>query len=114
MPLPKADIVIGDMVVYRGGFGRDFPKPAKVVGLKVTDWPREKDGQEREAVTPELVEANRVLFSLADGHWCYSEQIELDLTQELWDVIDKPKEELPLYIGHPVFGSVIEELMKED
>ena len=69
------DIVVGDWVVYRGGFGNDLPRPVKVSQMEVTDWAREKDGQIREVVSLELVKANRVLFILGDGHWCYADQI---------------------------------------
>jgi hypothetical protein len=71
----KNIINVGDMVTYRGGFGGDPPKRAKVVGLTLTDEPREKYGQEVLSVDVQSVKANRVLFDLDDGHWCYSDQI---------------------------------------
>jgi hypothetical protein len=43
--------------------------------MELTRRPREKDGEFRESVSWEEVRANRVLFSLADGHWCYSDQV---------------------------------------
>jgi len=107
-------IKVGDRVMWRGSFGSNYPRPATVCGITVTDWPREKYGQDRDEASLELVAANRVIFSLTNGHWCYSEQIDMVRTKKLWEILGKPKEELPLYIGDPYFGEVIEELLKKE
>ena len=69
-------ISIGDRVRYRGGFGIDPQTEATVIGMDLTEEPREKYGQPVETVPVETVLANRVLFSLDDSHWAYSEQID--------------------------------------
>ena len=71
-------IKIGDTVTYRGGFGTQLPKTAVVEDLEVTDVPRCKEGEQVDEVDESLVKENRVLFTLDDGHWCYSEQIVLN------------------------------------
>jgi len=71
----KNIINVGDTITYQGSFGGGISKQAKVMGLTLTDEPRTKDGQECLAVFVRDVKANRVLFDLDDGHWCYSDQI---------------------------------------
>ncbi len=70
-------ITVGSTIVYRPSFGYGMPKEAKVVGLTLTAYPRCKEGVEVPAVAKEAIQANKVLFDLDDGHWCYSEQVEL-------------------------------------
>ena len=69
-------IKIGDTIRYRGGFGLDRPSEAIITGLTVTDYPRDKYGAEVPVVTRNQVLENRVVFSLSNNHWCYSEQVE--------------------------------------
>ena len=70
-------IKIGDMITYRGGFGTESPKRVSVVGLTLTDTPRSKYGEDVREVARWQIDDNRVLFSLDDGHWCYSEQVTI-------------------------------------
>ena len=70
-------IKIGDTVVWRGCFGHDMPLSATVEGMTLTDNPREKYGMEVDKVYKRDVRDNRVVFDLDNGHWCYSEQIDL-------------------------------------
>ena len=70
-------IKVGDDVVWRGGFGQDMPLSAMVEGMTLTEHPREKYGMEVDKVSVQNVQENRVVFDLDNGHWCYSEQIEL-------------------------------------
>jgi len=72
----KKIIHVDDYVSYRGGFGADAPKQAMVTGLTLTKEPREKYGVDVSRVSIEEIAANRVLFSLDDGHWAYSDQID--------------------------------------
>jgi hypothetical protein len=76
-------IKVGDQVVYKGCFGMFPPTTVTVTGMELTRRPREKDGEHRESVSWEEVRANRVIFSLEDGHWCYSDQICKEETQAL-------------------------------
>ena len=68
-------VKIGDKVRWRGAFGSDPERIVTVVGLEVTDDPREKYGQEVEEASWALVRRNRVVFSLDTGNWAYSDQI---------------------------------------
>ena len=71
-------IKIGDQIRYRGGWGNDPEKVARVTALDVTDQPNEKYGESVEEVSVDLVRNDVVLFCLDDGHWCYSSQIDLN------------------------------------
>jgi hypothetical protein len=70
-------IKIGDSVVWRGGFGQDMALSATVKGMALTEEPREKYGESVDEVDLYSVRENRVVFDLDNGHWCYSEQIDL-------------------------------------
>lgn len=74
--MTEKKIKIGDTVEWRGAFGMQEPKPAKVIGMEVTEWPRDKYGETVEEADWKLVQQNRVLFTLDNGHWAYSEQIK--------------------------------------
>lgn len=73
----KNIINVGDTVTYRGSFGAGMPKRAEVIGLTLTEAPRLKYGQECLSVFVCDVKANRVVFDLDGGKWCYSDQIVL-------------------------------------
>lgn len=70
-------VKIGDTVNWKGCFGMDAPRAAKVVSMELTDYPRAKYGKVVNEVTAEQIAENRVLFTLDNNHWCYSEQIEI-------------------------------------
>jgi hypothetical protein len=70
-------IKIGDTINYRGCFGSDRPKQAIVEHMEVTAQRRSKYGESVKEVSVDMVKENRVLFSLSDGHWCYSDQVDL-------------------------------------
>ena len=65
-------IRIGSQVLHRGGFGRDSQSVAGVTGIEITEFPREKYGDEVDAVT---LDANYVL-TLDNGKWVYSDQVD--------------------------------------
>ena len=69
-------IKIGDTVSYRGAFGGGPLKSVTVMGLTRTEYPRDKYGESVAEVTIIEVKANKVVFDLSDGHWCYSDQIK--------------------------------------
>lgn len=70
-------IKINDIITYRPSFGMGARTSTKVIGLSVTEYPRDKNGKEVREVDIELVKQNKVLFDLEDGHWAYSDQIIL-------------------------------------
>ena len=67
---------IGDTVMWRDGWGHDPPCKAVVVGITLTERPREKHGHEVEEVYWTTVKENRAVVSLNNGKWAYGEQIE--------------------------------------
>jgi hypothetical protein len=66
---------VGDSVKWAGNWGCDNPETAVVTGMEVTALPREKYGTEVDEVDWSQVDDNRVVFTLDNGHWAYSEQI---------------------------------------
>ena len=71
-------IKINDTIKYSDMFGDGDMNSAKVVGMEVSSHPRMKDGVPAYIVGKDLVRANKVVFSLDNGHWCYSDQVVLD------------------------------------
>ena len=70
-------VKIGDTVWWRGAFGMDAPRQAKVKAMERTENPRDKYGVEDLDSAPwSLVRQNKVLFTLDNGHWAYSDQIQ--------------------------------------
>jgi hypothetical protein len=67
---------VGDVVVMRPGFGGDAPIQARVTQMEITRGARQKSGKSVQFAGWHLIEANRVIFSLDNGHWCYSEQVD--------------------------------------
>ena len=70
-------IELGDVLTVRGCFNMDEPQSVTIEAMEVTEHARERYGDPRAVVPVELVQANRVVFSLTNGHWCYSEQVQL-------------------------------------
>lgn len=73
----SAVVRIGDQVWWKGAFGMQPPKLAKVEAMERTEYPRDKYGvEDLESASWDLVRENKVLFTLDNGHWAYSEQIQ--------------------------------------
>tara|TARA_A100001011_G_scaffold394811_2_gene488105 strand:- start:5647 stop:5901 length:255 start_codon:yes stop_codon:yes gene_type:complete len=66
---------IGDKVAWRGSWGSGPLQEATVESITVTDYPREKYGDDRDKADWDLVRLNRVCVSLDNGHWAYGSQI---------------------------------------
>ncbi len=66
---------IGDKVAWRNSWGTGPLEEAIIEHITVTDYPREKYGDDREEADWELVRLNRVCVCLNNGHWAYGEQI---------------------------------------
>jgi len=67
---------VGDKVTWRGTWGQErAPQVVTVEGMEITDGPREKYGRDVKEVDWDVVEDNRVIFTLSNGKWAYSEQI---------------------------------------
>lgn len=64
---------IGDEVNWRGGFGRDAKKKAKVEAIQITNGG--KYGDDVEEVEWSKVRDRNVVVDLDNGHWAYAEQI---------------------------------------
>jgi len=66
---------VGDVVIWRGGWGRDAPLKATVTHLEVTERPGEKYGHEVTEVLWTTVSEDRVVVDLDNGHFAYGHQI---------------------------------------
>ena len=68
---------VGDRVIWRGGWGNHEPEVATVTEMEITEEPRSKyGGVGVDEANWSQVHQNRVLFTLDNGHWAYSDQIE--------------------------------------
>lgn len=87
-------VKVGDFIKYRSRFGRGAIVCAEVVGLEVTDQPREMYGKTVLEADGELIEADLVIFLLAGNKWAYSHQVDSLVGSDLFivDVTD-PKVE---------------------
>ena len=64
---------IGDEVIWKGGFGMDKPKVAKVEGIEHTRGG--KYGDSVEEISWTKVRDREVVLDLDNGHWCYGSQV---------------------------------------
>ncbi len=64
---------IGDIVNWKGCFGMDAPKSAKVENITITGGG--KYGDDVDEVSWKEVYGRNVVVSLDNGHWAYAEQI---------------------------------------
>ena len=66
---------IGDKVAWRHAWGTGPLDEACIEAITVTDYPREKYGNDRGEACWGLVHENRVCVSLSNGKWAYGSQI---------------------------------------
>lgn len=91
---------IGDYIIYRPAFGMEDPVIAKVTGLTLTTLPRDKYGTDVTQIDWYCVKENKVVFSLDNSHWCYSDQVQTSWSpEELREILESPLEELPTHLG---------------
>lgn len=67
-------IKVGDSVSWRGAWGSQPAKLAKVIHIEKTENPRQKYGYAVNEIL--VIEKNHGVFSLDNGHWAYGDQIE--------------------------------------
>lgn len=73
MQTRQKTIKIGDVVSWRGAWGRDSAKDAVVEGIEVNC--EDKEGTPVTEITTD--ECNgRTIFTLDNGHWAYGYQID--------------------------------------
>lgn len=68
-----AVLKVGDTVMWRGGFGMDPPKPAKVLAIERTRQRRTKYGWNVDEI--DWADKDYALVTLDTGNWAYGEQI---------------------------------------
>ncbi len=69
----KGKLKIGDTVLWRGGFGMERAKRAKILSIQLCEHEREKYGEDVDEIDGKDI--LRGVFDLDNGHWCYGEQI---------------------------------------
>jgi hypothetical protein len=67
-------IQVGDTVMWRGGFGRDSAREAKVTSIEICPHKREKYGTPVDSIR--FPDKDFGVFMLDNGHWAYGEQID--------------------------------------
>lgn len=73
---------LNDRVLYRPDFGSSPQIEAGIESMELTDSPRSKYGIDREEVSLSEIKRNRVIFSLDNSRWCYSDQIDSVITEK--------------------------------
>jgi len=69
-----AKLKVGDAVLWRGGFGSEPAKTAKVEGIEVCKS-GEKYGKPVDSVDWATVKNGNITVDLDNGHWAYGRQI---------------------------------------
>ena len=70
-------IEVGDVILYRPAWGDNPPRMAEVAGMSLVPNVGDKEGGVSvDKVERWQVEAQRVIFDLSNGHWCYSSQVD--------------------------------------
>ena len=64
---------VGDTVMWRGCFGMDAPKPAKIESIEETQQRRSKYGDAVNEIA--WSRKDYALVTLDNGHWAYGEQL---------------------------------------
>jgi hypothetical protein len=77
---------VGDVVMWKGSFGRNDASPATITRMELTQLPRTKYGIEVNEIPWDMVRANRVVVVLDNGHWAYGEQIFECTKEELEEI----------------------------
>lgn len=67
-------IQVGDTVMWRGSFGREAAREAKVTSIEFCTYKREKYGTPVDSIR--FADKDYGLFILDNGHWAYGEQID--------------------------------------
>lgn len=100
-------IKVGSRVMYRGCFGVDPAKEAKIESITKALEKRSKDGRSTKSI--DWDEKEYGCFILSDGHWCYGEQIV--------DLLDEENEEIDVcirFIGEVyIKGKTIEDIRRK-
>lgn len=73
--MEKSILRIGDAVNWRGGFGTDAPKPAKVTRIERTHSQDAKHGTPVECLSWDWIRNHGAVVDLDNGHWARGGQI---------------------------------------
>ena len=65
----------GDKVSWRGAWGDEEPKTAKIEGITITEGPYKKGGEEVYSIRHSTLKEGRAVIDLDNGHWAYAHQI---------------------------------------
>ena len=73
--MAKRILKIGDTVMWRGSWGRDIAKEAKIDSIEV-GCGQTKHGRDVKSVSWETIKKGGVVVSLDNGHWAYGHQLD--------------------------------------
>jgi hypothetical protein len=69
-------LTIGDTVNWRGGFGRDEAKPAKITGIEVCPLGSKYGTPVKQILWKKINDSTKtIVVNLDNGHWAYGVQI---------------------------------------
>ena len=74
---------VGDEVMYRPGWGSGSLTQVRIESMEYTEEPRGKYGHSIDLASWDAIAANHVMFDLDNGHWSYSDQIDIEETKKL-------------------------------
>jgi hypothetical protein len=120
-------VKVGDLVHWRGNFGSDVARTAKVTALTKTTYPKEKFGNSVKSATWDSVRKDLVLFNLhveggmPENVWAYGNQIdglavESGITYDEWKeryegAIKESMKYAPNMAGSVIWNSRLADLM---
>jgi len=71
---------VGDVVIWRGSWGKDLPKEVKVTCIEINDINVSSIGWDK-------VESRDVVVDLDNGHWAYGFQIAKKVENNLGSIV---------------------------
>lgn len=73
----KEFVSVGDVVMWRGAWGREKPRLARVLSIEKTNHPDEKYGKKVDRISTKTVRSGRAILILDNGHFAFAYQIDL-------------------------------------
>lgn len=74
---------VNDTVIWRGAWGQEAPKPAKVEGIEIVPKGQKYGGKEVQRVEWEkVINSGTIIVTLDNGHWAYGDQLSPIETKE--------------------------------
>ena len=86
-------------MVYRPAWGIEDPVAVKIKDMTETEEPREKHGSDVSETSWDMIVENRVCFGFDNGYWGYSDQVDVEESKKLQEMMGKPVQDWPAFLG---------------